>query len=516
MSNQILIVDDVATNRILIKAQLTAAYFDCVQAADGVSALQMVKEKQPAAVILDLMLPDISGIEVCRRLRADPATQHIPVVMVTASGDREMRLAALAAGADDYLSKPLNSVVLLARIRNLLRAHEDDSDLRERAQTCRALGLGEEPASFDAPMCIGLLAADPARASRWRAALSPYTRHALQVLTPAAALTGLAGGDAETPAQDLYVIIADSGMAGPGLRLVADLRARPASRHSPIVLVLPELTPEQVATALDLGVNDLFPGDYDPQEAVLRLDMHLRRKRRSDMLRRAVHAGLEMAVIDPLTGLHNRRYALTHLQRLAMTPPGQGSGPGAGLEGGSHGAQAAMAATTGPGPARRRHAVMVLDLDRFKVINDTHGHDIGDQVLREVAARLRGALRACDLVARIGGEEFLVVLQDVDPMQAQTVARRLCATIGDRPVPVEGDGRSIGVTVSVGLALAEVDGEQITWCQAGDDATAPEGCQAGLPWLKQADSALLRAKARGRNQVTLAPGAAWDGALSLQ
>lgn len=513
MSNQILIVDDVATNRILIKAQLTAAYFDCVQAADGLSALQMVKEKQPAAVILDLMLPDISGIEVCRRLRADPATQHIPVVMVTASGDREMRLAALAAGADDYLSKPLNSVVLLARIRNLLRAHEDDSDLRERAQTCRALGLGEEPATFDAPMCIGLLAADPARASRWRAALSPYTRHAMQVLTPAAALTGLAGGDAETPAQDLYVIIADDGMAGPGLRLVADLRARPASRHSPIVLVLPELTPEQVATALDLGVNDLFPGDYDPQEAVLRLDMHLRRKRRSDILRRAVHAGLEMAVIDPLTGLHNRRYALTHLQRLAMMSPEPESelAPGQGFGQ----PEPWLGMGPGVGATRRRHAVMILDLDRFKVINDTHGHDIGDQVLREVAIRLKGALRACDLVARIGGEEFLVVLQDIDTAQARAVAQRLCAVIGDRPVAVEGGARSLHVTVSVGLALAEVDGDNITWCRAGDSAVTQAGSNAGLPWLKQADSALLRAKARGRNQVTLAPGAAWDGALSL-
>ncbi len=479
MSGKILIVDDLATNRIIVKAQLTAAFHECLQAADGRSALRIARQERPAAILLDVMLPDISGIEVCRLLRADPATQDIPVVMITASGDRAMRLAALAAGADDYLSKPLNSVILLARIRSLLRAREAETELRLRADTCRALGFNEASEEYQVPGRIGLIAADPSVAIAWRMALAPHTRHRMQVLSPSVALAETAGRDAKNPPQDLYMIAADGRDPGCGPRLVADLRARPASRYSAIALVLPEIGSETAADALDIGANDLLPLQFDPQETALRLDMQLRRKRRSDRLRRAVSEGLEMAVIDPLTGLHNRRYALAHLERIAR-----------------HAAAAGHS-----------FAVMVLDLDRFKTINDRHGHDAGDAVLREVAARLRGALRGSDLLARIGGEEFLVVLQDVALPAARDIAQRLCATVGGRPILLDGGSKAEHVTISVGLAMGETVQGQATLRQAiaypGQDSA-----DSALPLLKQADNALLAAKAGGRNQVTISAGAA--------
>ncbi|MCC5999710.1 MAG: diguanylate cyclase [Pararhodobacter sp.] len=479
MSGKILIVDDLATNRIIVKAQLTAAFHQCLQASDGCTALEIARREQPAAILLDVMLPDITGIEVCRRLRADPVTQHLPIIMITASGDRQKKLEALAVGADDYLSKPLNSAILLARIRSLLRAREAETELRLRADTCRALGFNEAPEGFHAPGRIGLIAHDLAQAIGWRAHLTPHTHHLMQVLSPAAALAETAGRDAAHPPRDLYMIAVDPCATGASLRLVADLRARPSSRHSAIALVLPETASESAADALDIGANDLLPTAFDPQEIALRLDMHIKRKRRSDRLRQVVHQGLEMAVIDPLTGLYNRRYALAHLERIVQ-----------------------HATETG-----KTCAVMVLDLDRFKAINDRHGHNAGDQVLREVGARLRGALRAADLLARIGGEEFLVVLPDVAPEVAQEIAQRLCLAVAATPIALEEEQQGISVTVSVGLATGSASISPAPQQPAGAFPCPGDPFPAAMtPLLRQADLALLSAKARGRNQVTVYSG----------
>lgn len=221
--------------------------------------------------------------------------------------------------------------------------------------------------------------------------------------------------------------------------------------------------------ALDLGANDLLTAPLDPQETALRITLHINRKQRADQLRRALNTGLRLAVTDPLTGLHNRRYALAHLDRIAR-----------------------RARDTG-----RRFAVMVLDLDRFKCINDTHGHAAGDTVLETVAQRLRENLRPTDLLARIGGEEFLVALPEATLGTARIAAERLCRVVGAEPISLpDGSGR-VTVTVSVGLAL----GPELR--ETGDPGPELSGRDA----LRRADSALMAAKGEGRNQVTVASAA---------
>jgi len=464
MSDKILIVDDLATNRIILKVKLNAACHETLQAADGHGALQMARDEQPKLILLDMMLPDISGIEVCRRLRADPTTQHIPVVIITASSDRESRLRALAAGADEFLSKPLNEVILLARIRSLLRAHETEAELRLRSETWGDLALAEGETVFAMPGRIGLVADQPAVALSWRKTLAPHVKERITILTPAEALK-------DTPnavAPDLYLVAADLGVAGSGLRLIADLRSRLQSRHAAIALVLPEAEPDAAAMALDVGANDLLTLPLDPQETALRVTVHIQRKRRADQLRRAVSQGLRLAVTDPLTGLYNRRYALAHLDRIAE-----------------------RARETG-----RRFAVMVLDLDRFKTVNDTYGHAAGDAVLETVATRLRDHLRPTDMIARIGGEEFLVALPEATLGAARLAAERLCRVVADLPIPLPDGSGSVDVTISVGLAL----GPNLT--PEPDTLTA-----TARDTLARADAALLAAKTEGRNQVTVSSAA---------
>ncbi len=314
------------------------------------------------------------------------------------------------------------------------------------------------------PGKVGLIAGETAIAMGWRNALAPHLQERISILSPTAALTDSPLG---TP-PDMYLIAADLGAHGSGSRLIADLRSRVQSRHAEIALILPAVEPEAAAMALDVGANDLLPLPLDPQETALRVTMHIQRKRRADLLRRGIKQGLHMAVTDPLTGLHNRRYALAHLDRIA-----------------------AKAQETG-----RRFAVMLLDLDRFKLVNDTYGHAAGDAVLETVAARLRDNLRPSDLLARIGGEEFLVALPEATLGTARLAAERLCRVIGDTPIPLPGGRGAVQVTISVGLALGP---------DLSPETLAPDGIARDA--RARADAALMAAKTEGRNQVTIAAAA---------
>jgi len=464
MSRRILIVDDLATNRIILKVKLNAACHETIQAVDGKSALKTAREEQPKLILLDMMLPDISGIDVCKRLRADPLTQHIPIVIITASADREKRLLALQAGADEFLVKPLNDVILLARIRSLLRTHEMESELRQRSESWAEMELADSETVFTLPGRIGLIAARPETAIGWRRTLAPHLLDRITIMSPNEALSD----QADVSEQDIYLIDADLGTYGSGLRLVADLRSRKQSRHSALALVLPEIEPNAAALALDMGATDLLPSPLEGQETALRISLHIQRKRRAEQLRRAVHRGLRLAVTDALTGLYNRRYALSHLERVV-----------------------ARSAQTG-----RRFAVMLLDLDRFKTVNDCHGHAAGDAVLEAVASRLRATLHPKDIVARIGGEEFLVVLPETTMGAARQIAENLCHAVSECPVRLNDGTLEVSVTMSVGLALGP----------GLSEGPLDPGAEARQV-LARSDAALLAAKSDGRNQVTIASAA---------
>ncbi|MGL4311221.1 MAG: diguanylate cyclase [Paracoccaceae bacterium] len=464
MAGKILIVDDVATNRIVLTVKLAAACYGILQAETGHAALRTARESLPDLILLDVMLPDLDGVEVCRRLKADPLTREIPIVMITAFSDAAARMQALAAGADDFLSKPLDDLMLLARLRSLLRARETADELRLRDTICRELGFAEAEDVFEGPGLIGVIAADPIEAQGWCDGLAPHLAHRLSPMARADALTEGAG-----PVPDVFLIAGDMAMQSDGLRLMSELRSRPATRHAAVCMILPAGQRETAAIALDLGANDLVSANVDPQECALRLTSLLRRKRQSDLLRATLHDGLRLSVTDVLTGLYNRRYALPHLTRVD-----------------------ARAGETG-----RSCAVLLIDIDHFKDVNDTWGHAAGDAVLVTVAERLRDNLRGADLVARIGGEEFLVVMPEASLAEASGAAERLRRILAAQPVQLPGGRGEMTVTISVGVAL-------------GGDRSRPEtgaaasGQTPAQRLLDHADAALLRAKATGRNRVCIA------------
>ena len=452
MTARILVVDDIPANVRLLEARLLAEYFEVLTASNGHDALAICESERVDVILLDIMMPGIDGFEVCRRLKADPQTAHIPVVMVTALDQPADRVRGLEVGADDFLTKPVNDLQLMTRVKSLVRLKGLSDELRLRAATTRNIGIEEllnsraaqddgRPASF---LLIDERDTSAARLEKMLGETGEVTR----IADPQQGFF-----EAVNKAHDAIIVATGFSEYDP-LRLCSHLRSIDFTRFTPIILVAEADEEEVVTRGLELGVNDYVTRPVEPQEFKARLATQVRRKRYNDSLRASVAQTIEMAVTDPLTGMHNRRYLDSHLERLFERARSRG----------------------------RPLSVMMTDLDRFKSVNDTHGHDAGDEVIREFARRVRRHVRGADLACRYGGEEFAIIMPDTPADIAHRVAERLRAQIEGEAFDA-GQGRILDVTVSMGVATI-----------SGADTNASA-------ILKRADEALYEAKKTGRNKV---------------
>jgi len=452
VSARILVVDDVPANVKLLEARLSAEYFQVMTASSGADALKICERGECDMILLDVMMPDMDGFEACRRLKSNPATHFIPVVMVTALDSSTDRVRGLEAGADDFLTKPVSDVALIARVRSLTRLKMMTDELRMRALTSLEIGVQapERGAVADTGKGGRVLLVDDRPTSHERLAPLLSKEHTVDVETdPAEALFRAADGD-----YDLLIVSLDLDNFD-GLRLCSQARSLERTRHVPILAIADPAHNARLLRGLEIGVNDYLLRPVDSNELLARARTQIRKRRYTDHLRDNVQNSIEMAITDALTGLHNRRYMESHLTTLAE----QASAHGKPL------------------------ALMLLDIDYFKSINDSFGHDAGDDVLREFATRVRKSIRGIDLACRYGGEEFVVVMPETDLHVASLVAERLRRSIAGEPFAVSKGTRRIEVTISIGLTTLEHNGESVA------------------DVLKRADNALYRAKHEGRNGV---------------
>lgn len=461
MSARVLVVDDVLPNVKLLAAKLTREYFDVVTANSGPEALERIHAQHPDIVLLDVMMPGMDGFEVCEKIRADPATMHIPVVMVTALSDASDRVRGLEAGADDFLTKPVNDVALFARVRSLVRLKMMTDEWRLRESTSGQLG-----------MLVSTDSVHTQTAEAARVLVVEDSAIDLDKITETLARDRDVVTDTDTCAGGLELALAEEFelivisltlMREDGLRLCSQLRSHEKTRQIPILLLADETDMDRVAKGLELGANDYLIKPIDRNELLARTRTQVRRKRYQDKLRANYEASLSMALTDSLTGLFNRRYLSAHLPRLLDRSGGN----------------------------NKPVSALLFDIDHFKIVNDTWGHGVGDEVLKEVAQRASRNLRNFDLVARLGGEEFVVIMPDTDGPQAMAVAERLRRRIAEEPFLVSAPVGKIDITISIGVALAD-------WTLDADGK--PE---SGDALLRRADTALYQAKRSGRNRVVM-------------
>lgn len=453
MTARVLVVDDLEPNVKLLEAKLRAEYFDVLGAYSGQEAIEKANQEQPDIILLDVMMPGLDGFETCRRLKAAPETMHIPVVMVTALDQQADRIAGLEAGADDFLTKPVEDLALFARVRSLSRLKMMTDELRARYATGKGLGVVDK---IDLETNINerrifIVDDNSSQVDRIRSSLEPEGHYVVHESDPEKALERARQEDI-----DLFIINMSLEDADP-LRLCSSIRSIEETRLTPILAVVRQGDTRKLVRALEIGVNDYLTRPVDRNELLARVSTQLRRKSYVDQLRSSFQASLEMAVTDQLTGLYNRRYLASHMS--AMFDRAQWTG--------------------------RPLSVMIIDIDHFKQINDTHGHDVGDRVIQQFASRISNAVRGIDLACRYGGEEFLIAMPDTEMGFATVVAERLRQEIAADKFAADNASGELGITISIGIASTE---------------NGPEN-DAAQKLIKRADEALYIAKTGGRNRV---------------
>ncbi|MEM1003830.1 MAG: diguanylate cyclase [Pseudomonadota bacterium] len=460
----ILVLDGVSTNRIMLKVQLTAAWYHVVQGERLQGLRALVRRTRPDLVLTAQTLSDGTAADVKNLITAEPDLVDVPVVAIAAQNDKRARLQALADGLDDVLTHPFKDALLLARIRSLLRARGDTQDLQVRDGP-HSIGFAEPaPSPITPPQAarVAILARAAKTGAIWKRSLTDLCRHNLSSHSQSNLQSVLSGSVPQA-----IVVELDSNPAG--LHILADLRSRTATRHTVLIGVLNDNNAARASEALDRGADAVCLGGFCAEEILLRLDNQIARKARLDKMRESLKRGIADSWIDPLTGLHNRRYAMRAMAQIAR-----------------------QSAQTGRG-----FALMLADLDHFKAINDSFGHAGGDFVLTQAATRMQRVLDKSGFVARIGGEEFMIGVPNTSRNKALKLADAICGTICKEPFRLPDRNEPIPVTISIGLNMSAP-----SYLVRDQD---PESFEL---LLKSADQALYAAKKAGRNQVRMLQNAA--------
>lgn len=453
MSARVLVVDDILPNVKLLEAKLASEYYEVLTATSGPEALEKVISDSPDIILLDVMMPGMDGFEVCAAIKSNPDVAHIPVVMVTALTDASDRVRGLEAGADDFLSKPLNDTALMARVRSLVRLKMTVDEWRAREITASQLGVTDKtPSVMSEPV-------ENANVLVVEDMDFEYDKITQTLLKDKDQVTIVSNGpDAMTKIseQDFDLLIVSLNLEEEdGLRLCSHLRSSEKTRAIPILMIAEDGDMSRIAHGLEIGAHDYILRPIDSNELLARVRTQIRRKRFQERLRASYEVSLSMALTDPLTNLYNRRYFEVHFQKLLQKNM----------------------------TSRKPMSVLMLDIDHFKAVNDTYGHGVGDEILKEFALRVQDKLRGFDLVARMGGEEFAAILPDVSEETAYIVAERLRRSISHHPFKCAVPDGEISVTVSIGGTII------------------PPGTEQALDVvLKKADDALYAAKENGRDQ----------------
>jgi predicted signal transduction protein with EAL and GGDEF domain/DNA-binding NarL/FixJ family response regulator len=432
---KVLLVDDDEVNLLLTSLALRERGFDITEAASGERALELVASWAPDIIVLDAIMPGLDGFATCAAMRAMPSLENVPVLMLTGLDDDASIEHAYQVGATDFFVKATQWSLLAGRLRYLLRASRTRLELAaSKAKLARAQDLARM-GSFEWRRSSGVILMSPEGLRVFDHSVSGSVGlRALLRMVPADERRMLLG--------HLRTVYDHSWPLATDLPL-----ATPDGRHR---IIHVEAEPEFDEHGVAIGYTGIVQDVTDRRVA-------------EDRIR-------HLANFDSLTGLPNRRQLLWRAERAVEAARRLGHG----------------------------FALLLIDLDRFKIVNDTLGHAAGDDLLTEVARRLRGCVRHCDqvqdsgtevaaarahrsleAVGRLGGDEFVALLPEVpDEHDAEHVAQRVLEVMRE---PIYVGGQECFVTASIGVAMYPRDGTTVA------------------ELLRNSDVAMYAAKAQGKN-----------------
>ena len=443
---RVLVVDDQPANVKLLGVKLSSAGYEVLKAYSGEEAVEISRKLQPDIILLDIIMPGMDGFEVTERLKQDPETSTIPIVLLTSLAGVDDNVRGLDAGADDFLSKPVNQTELFTRVRSLMRLKELQDQLRAREKSfVHSAQELSEPGRMKQNIIL-VVEDDEKTAKQMRKVLESDGYDTVVAKDSQSALAII---NTSTPDLILIDIILPEVS---GLELVQRLKTDPSLEDVPIIMnsVLADL--ETRVKGIDLGADDYLVKPVNSLEMLARVRANLRKKAVRQQLRRDLDALFKQSITDSLTGLYTRQYLITIAEREI----------------------------TSSKRYNRPFSALMLDIDHFKRLNDTFGHLSGDSVLKELGNILTNNIRTCDVAARYGGEEFIVILSDTNLQGALVTAERLRVAVETYPFP-------------------EVGGEKITMSVGVTELRANDINVNSL--IKRADEALYMVKKDGRNSV---------------
>ena len=448
MTATILVVDDLEQNIKLLEAKLLSEYYTVITASNGKQALKALELNKIDLVLLDVMMPGMDGFEACSKIKSNPETTHIPIIMVTALSEIADRVKGLEAGADEFLTKPIDDTALFARVKSLSRMKTGIDELKLRNSTSAELGGNVIELKDTFKECkILILDDDVVQAKNIKSYIVPITEQIY-------GLSSLEEVDQfESFSPDIVIISCQIDGDDP-LRISASLRSRPNFKNSSLMLLAEEENMPIVMKGMDLGINDYFIYPVDKSELQARIKTQLRKKQYQDDLRSELEESVDLSTKDGLTGLFNRRYFDIHIQQMVEKSK----------------------------KSKQKLCILLIDMDHFKKVNDTYGHQAGDAVLKTLSSTFKSAVRITDLISRYGGEEFVISLNDVDLNHGRIIAEKIRSKVENTEFIISENTKPLKKTISVGIGEYK-EGETIE------------------AFIARVDKALYKAKETGRNKV---------------
>jgi two-component system cell cycle response regulator len=451
--NKILIVDDQPLNVKLLTAKLSNENFKLFEAQSGEEALEKASSFSPDLILLDIMMPGMDGYEVTRRLKADPGTRDIPVILITALDGSEDKAKGMEAGAEEFINKPVNTSELLTRVNSMLKLRRYKEQLKIHTEAKGSFdGTDDREVVGEGKkrMPSVLIVEDDLKDAKVIQSYLETEPYKISVATN--------GEEAisKTLQEDVDIIFLDVLLPRVnGFEVCRRLKENEQTRNVQIVMATCLGDLDSKLKGIELGADDYLIKPIDARELRARTDTLLKKKAYLDRIYSNYKMALNSAINDGLTGVYNHPYFKSFLE-LEIIRAERNIYPG---------------------------ALIMIDIDDFKKYNDSLGHWVGDVILRDLAQVIKSVVREIDLVARYGGEEFAVVLPYCKRKDSLTVAGRIKEAIHGHSFANEVSQLPGKITVSMGIAVYP------------SDASTLEDL------IKRADSMLYKAKEEGKNKI---------------